>query len=111
MAAPEIQALFRQEVGQDEALRELPVEFMEHDSWWSGVIDRLVLRRNSEGGLSRALVIDFKTDRVDAVETLRERYSGQLELYRRTISTALGLREDQVSMVLLSTCLQKLLLL
>jgi ATP-dependent exoDNAse (exonuclease V) beta subunit len=109
MGAPEIQKLFSPEAGRDEALRELPVEFMEHDSWWSGVLDRLLLRRNADGSLREALVIDFKTDRVDSVEILRERYSEQLGLYRRMISTALGLREDQVSMILLSTCLQKLL--
>ena len=41
-----------------------------------GVIDCLVIND------SRAYVIDYKTDRVEDMHTLYERYSKQLELYR-----------------------------
>jgi ATP-dependent exoDNAse (exonuclease V) beta subunit len=105
----EIRALFTRETGQDEALRELPVEFMEKNTWWSGIIDRLVLRRSAGGGLRRAVLIDFKTDRVETTAALRDRYSEQLTIYRRAVSTALKLGDDQVEVVLLSTCLENIL--
>jgi ATP-dependent exoDNAse (exonuclease V) beta subunit len=103
LEVPEIRALFTPESGADEALRELPVEFMEKDTWWSGVIDRLVLRRDADGAVRKAVLIDFKTDQVDSVAVLRERYAGQLAIYRRAISTALELQEGQVEVLLLST--------
>ena len=109
LAVPEIRALFTPETGRDEALRELPMEFMEKDAWWSGVIDRLVLRRDADGGLGKAVLIDFKTDRVESISTLRDRYSEQLTIYRRAISTALKLRDDQVEVILLSTHFKALL--
>ncbi len=108
LAKPEIRALFTRETARDEALRELPVEFMEQDLWWSGIIDRLVLRRDADDVLHRALVIDFKTDRVETADTLRGRYAGQLTLYRRTVATALQLDEEQVEIILLSTHLEAL---
>jgi ATP-dependent helicase/nuclease subunit A len=109
LAVPEIRVLFIRETGHDEALRELPVEFMEKDAWWSGIIDRLVLRRDAGGVLRKAVLIDFKTDRVENAAALRDRYSEQLAVYRRAVSTALKLADDQVEVVLLSTCLEKVL--
>ena len=108
LAVPELRALFARETRHDEALRELPVEFMEQDSWWSGIIDRLVLRRDAGGGLRRAVLIDFKTDRVETAAILRDRYSEQLTIYRRAIANALKLGGDQVEAILLSTHLETL---
>ena len=109
LAVQEIRALFTRETGQDEALRELPVEFIEKNTWWSGIIDRLVLRHDAAGGLRRAVLIDFKTDHVETTAALRDRYSEQLTIYRRAVSTALKLGDDQIEVVLLSTCLQNIL--
>ena len=109
LKVPEIQALFTRESDQDEALRELPVEFMEKDTWWSGVIDRLVLRRDAAGALPKAVLIDFKTDRVESTAALHNRYAEQLAIYRRAVSAALKLRDNQVEVVLLSTCLETVL--
>jgi ATP-dependent exoDNAse (exonuclease V) beta subunit len=108
LAVPEIRALFSRETDRDEALRELPVEFMEKDTWWSGIVDRLVLRRDAAGGLQKAVLIDFKTDCVENAVTLRDRYSEQLMIYRRAISAALKLVDNQVEVVLLSTHLEVL---
>jgi ATP-dependent helicase/nuclease subunit A len=108
LAVKEIQLLFTRENGQDEALRELPVEFLERHTWWSGIIDRLVVRRDERGDLRQAILIDFKTDHVGNVATLRERYAEQLDVYRRAVSAALELGDDQIEVVLLSTCLAEL---
>jgi ATP-dependent helicase/nuclease subunit A len=109
VAVPEIRALFARETDRDEALRELPLEFMEKNSWWSGIIDRLILRRDASGSLRKAVLIDYKTDRVETVATLRDRYSEQLTIYRRAVAPALKLGEDQVEVILLSTHLEALL--
>ena len=109
MAVPEIRTLFARDTLRDEAFRELPVEFMEKNAWWSGVIDRLVLRRNTDGSLRRVVLIDFKTDRVETGTVLRERYSKQLAIYRQAIIAALKLADNQVEAVLLSSHLETLL--
>ena len=57
---------------------------------------------------AKPVLIDFKTDRVDAAATLRERYAKQLAIYRRAVSAALNLSEDQVEVVLVSTHLRLL---
>ena len=69
----------------------------------SETADRLILRRAADGGLRRAVLIDFKTDSVESAATLRERYSEQLAIYRRAVSSALKLGDDQIEVVLVST--------
>jgi len=109
LAVREILALFKRETDRDEALVELPVEFMEKNSWWSGVLDRLILRRTAGGALRQAVLIDYKTDRIDSIDTLRERYAEQLTIYRRAIATALKLDTDRVEVIIVSTHLGELL--
>jgi ATP-dependent exoDNAse (exonuclease V) beta subunit len=108
MEAAEIRAMFTSESDRDEALRELPMEFMEHGIWWSGVIDRLVVRRGPDGSIRKALLIDFKTDRVDSAEELRTRYAEQLGVYRKAVMAALSLTDEQIEVCLLSTHLRSL---
>jgi superfamily I DNA/RNA helicase len=103
LQTPEIRVLFTAESGFDEALREVPIEFLEKDIWWSGVIDRLVLRCDASGNLLKAVLVDYKTDRVESTAILRERYEGQLSVYRRAVATALNLPHEQVEVLLLST--------
>jgi len=109
LTVPDIQPLFTRGSDQDEVLCELPVEFMEQHTWWSGIIDRLVLRRDADGGLRQAVLIDFKTDRVETAAALCDRYAEQLTIYRRAISAALKLGENQIKVVLLSTHLEAVL--
>ena len=65
-------------------------------------------RTDAGGGFRKAVLIDFKTDRVENAAILRDRYSEQLTIYRSAISTAIKLGDDQVEVVLLSTCLGEL---
>ena len=106
LAPPDVAALFRAESPRDEALRELPIEFADAGEWWSGVIDRLVLRRDESGGVREALIIDFKTDNVETADALRERHAGQLAAYRRAIGTALKLPMEKIRTLLVSTRLR-----
>jgi ATP-dependent exoDNAse (exonuclease V) beta subunit len=106
LEVPEIRALFTPETPQDEVCRELPFELIERNTWWSGIVDRLVLRRHLDGTLGQAVIIDFKTDTVASSEALRTRYSDQVAIYRSAIGLALTLSESQVKTVLVSTHLK-----
>jgi ATP-dependent exoDNAse (exonuclease V) beta subunit len=81
--------------------REQPIEAVLEGRWFSGVIDRLHVH---EGG-KRVEVIDFKTDAVDSMEALVDRYAGQMEIYRRVMSQVYP--GAQVECRLLSTRLRK----
>ena len=81
--------------------REQPIEAVLEGRWFSGVIDRLHVH---EGG-KRVEVIDFKTDAVESMEALVDRYAGQMEIYRRVMSQVYP--GAQVECRLLSTRLRK----
>ena len=81
--------------------REQPIEAVLDGRWFSGVIDRLHVHDDGK----RVEVIDFKTDAVDSMEILVDRYSGQMEVYRRVMSQLYpGAR---VECLLLSTKLRR----
>jgi ATP-dependent helicase/nuclease subunit A len=110
LASPAIRELFTRHDPGDEALRELPIEYVDQGEWWSGVIDRLVIRKNPDGSVRKGIVVDFKTDKVSSLEELRARHEGQVDIYKRTLRSALNLAGDQVEVILLSTRLGGLVL-
>jgi ATP-dependent exoDNAse (exonuclease V) beta subunit len=69
---------------------------------WSGAFDRVVLH-GRPGAWTRAVVLDFKTDRVDdgSVATRVELYRPQMEGYRRVVQRLTGLAADAVECRLL----------
>lgn len=81
--------------------REQPVEAILDGRWFSGVIDRLHVHEDGK----RVEVLDFKTDAVESMESLVERYSGQMEVYRRVMSEVYP--GAQVECLLLSTRLRQ----
>jgi ATP-dependent helicase/nuclease subunit A len=104
LEVPAIAALFRREGPRDEVLRELPFESSEgEEAGWAGVMDRVVLRRGEDGAVSKAIVADFKTDRIADPAELPVRYAVQIGIYRRALSAALGLPGDRIEAVLVST--------
>ena len=64
-----------------------------------GIADCVMLEEN------RAVVVDFKTDRVTRLEQLTDRYRDQLHLYQRALSRVFP--ELTVSAVIYSTCLKQ----
>ncbi len=55
----------------------------------SGSFDRVVLWRDPAGGVARAEIVDFKTDRFSGAaqrQALEERYQPQLDAYRRALA-------------------------
>ena len=63
----------------------------------TGSFDRVHLWHQS-GKPTRALLIDYKTDRVDdqTINAVVQRYADQLRLYRRALSAMLGLDEASI---------------
>lgn len=111
LEAPAIRAFFIPESPHDEACRELPLVFSDKGIWWSGMVDRLILRRDADRRLVKAVVIDFKTDKVKTLEVLRACYTEQVNIYRRALVAALKINPTQVETVLLSTHLRQPLIL
>jgi ATP-dependent exoDNAse (exonuclease V) beta subunit len=78
--------------------REVPFLAREGDVLMEGFIDRLVLTR-TEGRITSAAVIDFKTDAIAKRAELAQRtghYRPQLEAYRRAVCAMYGLEPSAV---------------
>lgn len=98
---PKLRQLFER-AGRSVALfNEQPVDAILDGKWLSGVMDRLHLHRDTAGVVTRVEVIDFKTDALDEIGSLVERYSGQMNAYRGVMELAYPGAE--VKCVLLST--------
>lgn len=104
LAEPSVREWFERKEGR-EVFREQAVEAIHGGAWVSGVIDRLVIDRDAAGAVVSATVIDFKTDAVEDVAVLRERYAGQMAAYREIVATALGV--SAVTCLLVSTRLRQ----
>jgi ATP-dependent helicase/nuclease subunit A len=100
--APALEEVFArpsEALGGSELWRERAFEVVLDGHWITGICDRVVIARESDGAARRAWVWDFKTDRVgDRAGALRaaERYAEQLELYRRVVARLTGLAEKEV---------------
>ena len=98
---PNLRRLFERGGQPVEAFREQAVDAVLDGKWLSGVIDRLHLHRDAAGAVNRVQVIDFKTDGLDDISELVERYSGQMQAYRKVMERAYP--AAQVECILLST--------
>jgi ATP-dependent exoDNAse (exonuclease V) beta subunit len=69
---------------------------------WSGAFDRVVLH-GKEGAWTRAVLVDFKTDRLrpEELAARAEVYRPQLEGYRRVLARQTGLAPAQIEARLL----------
>lgn len=56
------------------------------DQFLSGIVDRLHLHRDSSGTITRAEIIDFKTDAVKNPADLIPRYADQMAAYRKALA-------------------------
>ena len=108
MRAPAvIAALRRPEAAAVELWRERSFEIVMDDKWISGQFDRVVIERDAAGGVTRATVIDFKSNRIPddpAVLAAKTRtYGPQLRLYRRALARMLGVSESRIRLMLVFT--------
>ena len=79
--------------GADQLWRERPFVVRSGSRLVRGTFDRVHLWTGTGGGAARALLIDFKTDRVDdtSVAGVVASYADQLGLYRDAIAALTGL--------------------
>ena len=94
----EVAALLEPDAGV-KVWRERAFELVIDGEFCSGVFDRVHLGENS------AVIIDFKTDRVDedTIDDAVKRHQPQLDLYRRVLSRLTGIPEQAITCQLVFT--------
>jgi ATP-dependent exoDNAse (exonuclease V) beta subunit len=107
LEAPTIRPYFQRPLGEFKLLREQPIETRINEQWVSGIIDRAVILLENSKPKSIA-IIDFKTDTKITAESLREKYSDQIALYRQALSSIYSLPEKNITCHLLSTSLKEM---
>ncbi len=91
-----------------EILNEQAIEAITNEgAWFSGIIDRLMIDRDTQGRATRLRVLDFKTDSVATPEELINRYQKQLKAYALHLAAAEQLDIGKVETWILSTHLQE----
>jgi ATP-dependent exoDNAse (exonuclease V) beta subunit len=97
--------------GRGEVWRERAFEMVLDGAWVTGVFDRVVVERDAAGAATRAVVIDYKTDRVGTDAELAAavaRHTGQLNLYRRVVAVLAEVPVGRVECGLVFTRLRRM---
>lgn len=94
---PEVAALLSAN-GADTLWRERPFVARVGDQLVRGTFDRVHLHRHGQA-VSSAVLIDFKTDRVDdaTIDAVAAGYADQLGLYRAALASLLGIDASQIT--------------
>lgn len=106
LRAPGLAQVWKRPDANAEVWRERAFEIVLEGDWVTGVFDRVVVEREASGAVRRAVVFDFKTDRVageEGVEAAVARHAGQLNLYRRVAARLTGLSPGAIECVLVFT--------
>jgi ATP-dependent exoDNAse (exonuclease V) beta subunit len=85
LASPTIATLFQRKGKAIELYREQSADAIVDGQLMTGIIDRLHLHRDESGVITRAEIIDYKTDAVASAQELVNRYSGQMRAYQSTL--------------------------
>ena len=93
--------VFHQQGRSIDLYREQPMAAIIDGQFLTGIIDRLHLHRNPAGTVTRAEIIDYKTDAVNNPADLIPRYAGQMAAYRKSLE--LIYPNAEITCVLLST--------
>ena len=97
---PSVAAIFQMPGFAVELWLEKAFDFVDNGAHVSGVMDRVVIQRDSLGNCERADVYDFKTDSIDqrrGLAHLLKLYTGQMEEYRSATAKILGLPRTSVA--------------
>ena len=106
LAKPEIQALFTEPKTPCTVWRERAFSIVAGDQFTNGVFDRVVIYQDAKQHITRAEIIDFKTDRIhtnNSIEQATEQHRPQLEAYRDSLSKIIGLNASAIDLKLLFT--------
>ncbi len=101
LAIPTLRRLFERNGRVVELFREQPIDAIVDGKWLSGVMDRLHLHRDLSGVVTRVEIIDFKTDALDELGKLVDRYAAQMNAYREVMARAYP--HARIECILLST--------
>lgn len=98
LASAEVRELFVRPAGEPELWREQPFAVRLEGVLVNGRFDRVVVWRDAQGEATRAVLIDFKTDRVDpaGLDEAAARHVRQIEAYRKVLSVMLHLPAGRV---------------
>ena len=111
LTAEELAAVWRRPAGaaRVDVWRERAFEVVVDGAWITGVFDRVIVERGSEGRAVRARVIDFKTDRATEAElpAVVARHAAQLNTYRRVAAILAGIDERAADAVLVFTRMRR----
>jgi ATP-dependent helicase/nuclease subunit A len=89
-----------------EVWREKRFEVLLDQGWVSGCFDRVVLWKKNDGAVTKALIQDYKTSRINGEEDLervRKTYTPQMTVYRAALARICGIDEDTITCQLLLT--------
>lgn len=103
---PDIRKLFTKPETPTTVWRERAFTYVEGDQFYNGIFDRVILHQDAEGKTIRAEIIDYKTDRIHASNTIEastEQHRPQLEAYRSALSRIIGIEETTIELKLLFT--------
>jgi ATP-dependent helicase/nuclease subunit A len=106
LSARELAAVWYSPHGDAEVWRERSFEMVLEGTWLTGVFDRVVIERGPDGRPRRAIIYDFKTDRVEPTATLTaaaQRHAGQLASYRLAVARLTGLAPEDIAAELVFT--------
>ncbi len=86
--------------------REQAIEAIVDGVWSSGIVDRLLISYDVKGEIENIAIIDFKTDRVESKDELRELYRAQVEQYKLMLASVYPINPNFIYGVLISTHLK-----
>ena len=111
LADPALAAVFARPPGLAEVWRERAFEAVVDGVWITGVFDRVVVVRGAPGADPTSVrVVDFKSDRVEDPEQMRqatERHEGQIDLYRRVAALLTGVSPGKIECQLVFTACRR----
>lgn len=102
----EIRALFTKPPAASIVWCERAFSYVEGDQLTNGVFDRVVIHLDAAGQITHAEIIDFKTDRIHAYNTIEqatEHHRPQLQTYRKALAKIVGIDESVIELKLLFT--------
>jgi ATP-dependent helicase/nuclease subunit A len=106
LGAAEVRGALGRPAGAAELWREKRFEIVFEDgAWVSGTFDRVTILRDGRGRAERAVILDYKSDRIEASQAAAaaEKYREQLDLYAQALARILKLDASAISRELLFT--------